>query len=233
MHALPILAAAIALLGAPPEPPQKPADAFRPDPAWKPLDKKGNTPIWFDPAGRRLILRGRVALREGALEHLICGTNTKEHESILAVDAPALLIHTGLLLTGAAVGHPVRYKPKFEPPAGSAIALELSWEEAGKPRTADAREWVKDAKTGKPLDVPWVFAGSEFWKDPETSTTHYAAQGGDYVTVANFSSAILDLPLASSAGDEERVFVANTTRIPPRDTPVTIILRPAPARPAP
>ncbi|MFO0887661.1 MAG: hypothetical protein U0790_00795 [Isosphaeraceae bacterium] len=32
-------------------------------------------------------------LREGTLEHLLCLTNSKEHESILATDAPAVQIH--------------------------------------------------------------------------------------------------------------------------------------------
>jgi len=228
-----ILAAALALLGAPPEPPKPPADPFRPEPGWTALDKKTNAPIWFDPKGKRVILRAHVAVREGALEHLLCGTNTKEHESVLATDAPAISIQAGLFLAGAKEGHPVRYRPKFEPPAGDAIAIELEWLDGGKPRKASAREWVKDAQTGKPLERDWVFAGSEFWRDPETKIDHYAAQGGDYITVANFSSAILDVPLDSTANDAGRVFVANTPRLPPRDTPVTMTLRPLPARPAP
>ena len=232
MTALLVLASAIALLAAPPEAPRPPADAFRPDPSWKALDKQGNTPIWFDPTGRRLVLRTRVALRDGALEHLLCATNSKEHESILATDAPPRLIQAGLLLTGAEKGHPVRYQPKFEPPAGDPIAIDLEWLEDGKTRHASARDWVKDFHTQKPLDRDWVFAGSQIFTDPETKQTRFAADGGDLFTVSNFTSAILDLPLASTANDSDRSFVANTPRIPPRGTPVTMYLHPATRAPA-
>ncbi|HEX8199403.1 MAG TPA: hypothetical protein VF590_02870, partial [Isosphaeraceae bacterium] len=90
-----VLAVLLALPGAEPaDPPTPPPDAFRADPSWKPLGPS----LWFDPTGRRLILRARVVLREGYLEHLLCLRDTKEHEAILATPAPPRLIHAGLLL---------------------------------------------------------------------------------------------------------------------------------------
>jgi hypothetical protein len=205
------------------------ADSFKPDPAWKPLGPG----LWFDPAQRRLALRARVVLREGYLEHLLCLENTKEHESILATPAPPRMIHAGLLLTKAEKGHPVRYRPKFEPPAGTPIAIELEWTEGGKAQRAGAREWIKDGKLDKTLGQDWVFAGSDEFEDPDTKKMIYAADEGDLITVANFQSAILDLPFASSSADQDRSFVANTARIPPRGTYVTMYLRPAKAAPKP
>lgn len=206
--------------------PGPPADNFTPDPAWKPLDTSKS--LWFDPRDRRLILRARVCLNEGFLEHLLCLEQTKEHESILATKATPRMIHAGLLLAGAAKGHPVRYRPKFEAPTGTPLDVSLEWVEKGKARTIDAREWVVDPKTKKPLAETWVFAGSDQFPDPEDATkTIYAADGGDLFTVANFTSAILDVPFASSGNDAERSFVANTDKIPPRNTYVTLILRPA------
>ncbi len=93
-----------------------PKDDFKPDPAWKKLDKSDS--LWFDPKGRRLIMRARVCLREGYLEHLLCSELTKEHESILATKADPKAIKAGLILTGAKEGHPVRFRPAFQPPAG-------------------------------------------------------------------------------------------------------------------
>src|SRR4051812_14772648 len=115
-----ILAAALTLAAPPPDPPGPPPAAPPIDPAWKPLGRS----LWFDPRDQRLILRARVALREGALEHLLCRDQTKEHESILATDAAPRAIHAGLLLTGAEPGHPVRFRPKFEPPAGPPIRID-------------------------------------------------------------------------------------------------------------
>lgn len=238
----PLVLLVLAALAAPPAPapppnekPPRPeaaaeADGFRPDPAWKPLGPS----LWFDREGRRLVLRARVVLREGPLEHLLCRKGTKEHEAILATEAEPRKIHAGLLLTGARNGHPVRFLPKFEPPAGTAIAIELHWQEAGKPRRADARQWVLDGRKNVPLATDWVFAGSELIEDPTTKQPYYTADDGDLFTVANFANAILDLPLASDAADADRSFVARTAQIPPRGTGVTLFLspRPSPAKPA-
>jgi hypothetical protein len=198
------------------------APALQPDPDWKAMGRS----LWFDPKQKKLIIRARVVLREGPLEHFMCLKGTKEHEAILATDAQPRQIHAGLLLTGAEPGHPVRFLPKFEPPTGSRIAVELVWKSQGRLARADARSWVKDGKTKKPLAQDWVFAGSELYEDPITKKTAYAADEGDLITVANFGSAILDLPLASSANDAERVFTADVDRVPPLRTEVFLELSP-------
>src|SRR3954462_3630518 len=130
-------------------------------PDWKPLGRS----LWFDPSAKQLVIKARVVLREGPLEHLLCLKGTKEHEAILATDAQPRQIHAGLLLTGAEPGHPVRFVPKFEPPSGTPIAIDVLWKTAGKTNRSDARRWVKDEKAGKPLSEGWVFAGSELFKD--------------------------------------------------------------------
>lgn len=226
MTALLALLATLALAG-PADDPPPPADAFRPDPAWKSLGKDA----WFDPKGRRLVLRARVALQDGVLEHLLCRKGTKEHESILATEAPARIIHAGLLLTDATPGHPVKFQPAFEPPSGPAIAIELEWGDPGKTRKVDARDWVKDLGTGKPLARDWVFAGSELFEDPRTKTMIYAADDGDLITVANFPASILDLPYRSSASDADRGYSADPARVPARGTPVTMYLSPRTPKP--
>ena len=213
--------------------PQAPAAAqpptenrLEPSPQWKPLARS----LWFDPEHKQLIVRARVVLRAGPLEHLLCLKGTKEHEAILATDAAPRQLHTGLILTGAEAGHPVRFQPRFEPPAGTPIAIELVWKVDGKQQTADARTWVKDEKTGKSLAERWVFAGSELFTDPVTKKTVYLADEGDLITVANFGSSILDLPLASSANDADRVFAADTTQVPPLGTEVFMRLGPVPSQ---
>ena len=137
-------------------------------------------------------------------------------------------IHALLLLTGADVGNPVEFAPKFRPPAGSPIAIELRWRQDGKLQRADAREWVWDEKTKAPLAIDWVFAGSVIYEDRITKKPVYAADEGDLITVANFASAILDLPMASSANDADRMFTANTKKIPPIGTEVFVVLGPRP-----
>jgi hypothetical protein len=205
----------------------KPAvTVLKPDPAWKELGRN----LWFDPNAKKVILRARVVLREGYLEHFMCSKGTKEHEAILATDAVPHLIHAGLILTGAEAGHPVRFVPKFEPPSGTVIAIDVEWRQDGKANKADARQWIKDEKAKLPLAIDWVFAGSEFFVDPATNKQVYAADEGDLITVANFGSAILDLPIASSASDADRVYVTNTEKIPPLGTEVFVTLGPRAAK---
>ena len=59
-----------------------------------------------------------MCLREGYLEHLLCLSRSKEHESILATEAAPRMIHAGLLLTGAEAGKPVQFLPEFRAPSG-------------------------------------------------------------------------------------------------------------------
>src|SRR5262249_36834018 len=61
------LATTLFLGAAPPEAAKDPVDSFKPDPAWKELGKS----LWFDREHRRLVMRARVVLREGPLEHLL------------------------------------------------------------------------------------------------------------------------------------------------------------------
>ena len=200
------------------------ADAIKPDPEWKRLGDA----LWFDPQSKKLIVEARVVLRVGPLEHLLCLRRTKEHEAILATPAAPKQIHAGLLLTGAEPGHPVRFLPKFEPPSGTAVAIELRWRDKAGAHTADARSWIKDdrAKPEHILKADWVFVGSMLYIDPITKLTVYAAEEGDLITVANFANAILDLPFASSASDAERGFEAFTDHIPPQGTVVFMLMSP-------
>ncbi len=210
--------------------PTAPAEAFQPDPAWKPL----GTDLWFDAKAKRVVLRARICQTEATLEHLVCLKGTKEHESILATEAPAKLIHAGLLLTGATPGHPVKFEPQFEPPTGTEITIEAEWTTLGKTSKVDTHEWVKEEKSGAILKRDWVFAGSVLYEDRRTKKMMYAAEDGDLITVANFASSILDLPYRSSASDADRTYMANTDRIPAKGTLVTLYLsprQPTPARP--
>ena len=206
-----------------------PVAEFQPDPAWKSLGQD----LWFDPPAKRVVLRARVCQTDAILEHFLCLKGTKEHESILATEAPPKIIHAALILTGANPGHPVRFEPKFEPPAGDLIAIEVEWTRAGQTKKVDARTWIKDEKAKTALGHDWVFAGSVLYPDRRTGQMAYAADDGDLITVANFASSILDLPYRSSANDADRSYLANPDLIPPQGTLVTVYLFPRPAPPKP
>ncbi len=186
-----------------------------------------NYPVWVDPKEKVVIVDGQIALREGMLEMFACTRNTKEHESIVSANTKAYLVHAGLLSLGAEPGHPVQYRPVYKPPAGNEIEVLVRWiDEKGKEHSARAQDWVKDIRTGKAMAYPFVFAGSGFVVDSETGKRHYLAEGGDFVCVSNFGTAMLDIPVKSSQSNEELEFEAFTERIPPLGAPVRLVFKP-------
>lgn len=177
---------------------------------------------------RRVLIDAKVCLREGQLEQLLCRKQSKEHEAILTADVDAREIHTALLAAGARAGRPVRYTPKYEPATGTRIKVTLQYEDKGKKVTILAQQWIKNLKSQKTLEHDWVFAGSQLVPDPfdEKKPNYYLANDGDLICVANFPSALLDLPVASPKENADLAFVAFTERIPPLETKVTVILEP-------
>jgi len=182
--------------------------------------------VWIDKKNRRVYVDGYVSLREGFLEMLSCLVGTKEHESIIGARTKAQTVHAALLAVGAETGHPVQFRPKFAPPTGTEIEIELQWlDDKGKWQKARAQDWIRDSKTKKPMTQPFVFAGSGFWKD-EQGKDFYMAESGDFICVSNFTTAMLDIPIESSQSNEGLLFEANSEKVPPLGTPVRMLLTP-------
>ncbi len=123
--------------------------------------------VFLDSEHHTLYLRTRVALREGLLEMLLCKAQTKEHESVLAVDSDAFIIHGGLLAIGAEVGTAVKFTPEFQPPTGQQIDMFVLWvDEEGNEQRVPAQDWMRHITRRyyeEPLDA-WP-AGLEMPED--------------------------------------------------------------------
>ncbi|MEM9366151.1 MAG: YdjY domain-containing protein [Planctomycetota bacterium] len=203
------------------------ADAYGPPDGGKQLSKQPD--LWIDRENKRIYLDGYVALRRGQIEMLACPVGTKEHESIIAAFASSKEVHAALLALGTQSGTPVRFQPSFLPPTGQAIRIWIMWyDEKGDFQVVDAREWIQNVQTNQSMKPDWVFAGSGFWKDPESGTEHYMADSGDMICVSNFSTSMLDVPMESSAQEADLMFMPFTDRIPKSDTPVRLVLAPIP-----
>jgi hypothetical protein len=183
--------------------------------------------VWIDAEKHQVLIDGYVSLRQGYLEMFACLVGTKEHESVVAVETRAATVHAALLAVGAVPGHPVQYKPEFAPPAGTKIDVEVRWlDPQGKWQSAKAEDWIRDVRTKKVMEQPWVFAGSGFWKDEETGKQYYMAEAGDFICVSNFTTAMLDVPMESSQSNDGLLFEAFTDRIPALGTRVRVVLTP-------
>ena len=210
-------------------------------------------PVWIDPQRKHVLMVGRICQRRAPLELFACLRGSKEHESVVAVDTKAYVVHAGLLATDAEPGSPVQFVPEFRPASGTEIDVTVAWEdESGRRRQARAQDWIRDvagiysmfegvvanqfdeelnledqSAAWKDMEYPWVFAGSQFLKDERTGQQYYQADGeGDLICVSNFPSAVLDVPIRSSDSNAVLLFEAYTERIPPLGTPVTLILTP-------
>ena len=200
--------------------------AFEPPPNSKSISKTGR--LWVDVTKRRVYVDGYVAMREGALEMFACPVGSKEHESIVAVLAKSREVHAALLAVKAKPGSPVKFLPEFAPPQGQVIRIFACWrDDKGKFHSVDGRRWVqKNGTDDTQMKAEWVFGGSGFWKDPADGREYYRADGGDMICVSNFTTAMIDVNISSSANAGALNYVPFLDRIPKRHTPVRLVLVP-------
>jgi hypothetical protein len=181
--------------------------------------------VWVDPQAKEVVVGGEIVIDKGAIEFFACPEKTKEHESIVATRSTARLVHAALLAIGLEPGKPVSFDPEYAAASGPKVRVRIRWTGAdGTPQSIDARQWIRDTRTGETMADDWIFAGSMFWTDPTDGKEYYQADGGDLICVSNFPSAMLDLPVESSQSNEALLFEAFEGRVPPRGTQVDLIL---------
>jgi len=183
-------------------------------------------PVWIDKKNKWVVLQGEVCSADCPLE-FFASYFTKAYESVVTVNVKAEIVHTGLLRVDAEQGHPARFEPKFSPPTGTEIVIEVRWKDAkGKVKSCPAQQWIRNIKTKKALDTNWVFAGSIFVTREETGERYYAANSGDMICVLSSPIAMLDLPMFGYGAIEARTFEVFKEHIPPPGTPITLVLKP-------
>jgi hypothetical protein len=127
-----------------PKPTKLPPEIFKSD-KLTPLNPE-NT-VLLDVANKRLLLKTHVCLDRGMLEMLLCLKQTKEHESILTLDAKAFSVHTGLLALGAETGKPATYDPVFQPATGQKIDIFMHYVDTeGKLQRTAAGKWIRKSR---------------------------------------------------------------------------------------
>jgi len=194
------------------------------------VDKDGNKKLL------RVLLVSEVCLREGPLEVFLCKKGTKEHEAILRVDLDAKLVHAALEAVGAKPGSPATFvnakgELDFKPATGSKIKVSVAYRKDGKVHGHPAQEWVWNSMKKKPLELDWVFAGSQLIKDPDRPdrTPFYGANSGELIGISNFPYSMLDVNGEIGKDDATLNYEAKTEKIPPLLSKVWLVLEPVPA----
>ncbi len=203
-------------------PPAAPAQTIKPFQPGVRID-------WQAPA---VHVDARVVLREGPLEFFACFSG-KEHESILRFNAEAEAVYMALGLIGLLPGAPHTITPTgdYRPPRGALIDIEVEWTSSGpdgaapaEKRRARANDWLREIEFDRPPPPrPWVFVGS--MRLP--NGVLLAGVDGFGVGLVSHRENLLSLSAPHSVSDAALWLVAATERIPPDDTPVTVIFRPA------
>jgi len=217
---------------------ETPTASDKPQPATRPAGTRPAGPLQLsehvrvDLKMRTVVLEAKVATTEGPLEFLLCKEGTKDYESILATKAVPSHVHAAMLLLGLTPGKPVQWIPIGEgesrvlPPRGGRMEIVLEWtDKDGRAHKAPAGQWLTSpdgGKEGEKRTPPsqWVFVGSEMLP----GGGYLADSGGEIVSVANFSSSVIDVPFESSDQNESLEFVADSKQIPPEGTKVRVTL---------
>jgi len=186
----------------PPETVRTPSEADTA--ALRPLNPTGT--VLLDVENERVLLKAQVVLRQGLLEMLICRTQTKEHESILAVDSEAYLIHAGLLAVGAKPGAPVRFEPEYQPPTGQKIDIYFNWtDEEGQPHRERAQRWVRNVT--RRYYVTELAKLPEGFTMPEETELRYDEKNGELIWFGQMTAEERDELLALSRDEAYRAAI--------------------------
>jgi biopolymer transport protein ExbD len=112
-------------------------------------------------------------------------------------------------------------EPRFEPPAGALVDIAVRWK--GPDAVVEIPAWklLKPNRVGQEATaIRWVFVGSQM-----TDAGRYLADiEGTLISVANFPSAVLDVPFASTDQNALLEFSSNTDLLPAQGTEVEVVL---------
>jgi len=165
------------------------------------------------------------------LEFLVCAAGSSEHEAVLRSRAKASHLHLALLMLGLEAGQPFRIvQPGDRPeaPTGPSVRITCRFTKNGKEVLIPAHRLMRHLKTKKPLPpLTFVFAGSRLMRDGR-----YAADvTGHLISVVNFEYSVIDLPDLRSSANESLEWEIDPDVVPPRNTPVWLIIEPADNKP--
>jgi hypothetical protein len=187
-----------------------------------------------------------VCLHRGELELVACTKGTKEHESIVAIEAKPVHIHAALLLLGAKPGSPATRQQLGDqagrwidvPPSGGPVDVFLVFEgKEGKmvehpisDFIAPSSKWSDDsASADQEARFPthtFLFAGSVLYGDGPGPRRYLSDTSGNVISLATFGDELLCLPEVHSHDNRALMWQVNATNLPAVGSKVTLRLRP-------
>ncbi|MDP6544342.1 MAG: YdjY domain-containing protein [Phycisphaerae bacterium] len=233
-----------------PDPDAKPPAA---KPVPKPARKNAKLPgIVIDFQNRCVDIEASVCLDRGFLELIACTKGSKEHESIVAINAKAMHIHASLLALGANRGNPAMQKPVNKaktrwvhlPPAGDPVDVFLVFKnKKGKmtehpisdfvarsdksPDEMGGAEGKADKKEDK-FPNTFIFAGSLLGNNKAGQRKYLSDLSGNVISISTFGDELLCLPGDHARDNGSLMWRVDAAELPKVGTKVTLRLRPKP-----
>lgn len=165
------------------------------------------------------------------LETIVCKTDSKEHESLVATAVRPSAIHGALLAIGMEPGRPGRigFTPEGEfvrdGPSGPRVHVRIvtTWPD-GEEREINPLDWVVNVEDGTPLrehyaglgeTVAWRFTGS-VERDRGGRRVYEADVEGVIIALHTFGSAVVGFEpvLSPDSGVDEPEWIADVEAVP-------------------
>lgn len=195
---------------------------------------------------RSVDVSSTVCLGGGALELIACTKDTKEHESIIMIEAVPKHVHTALLLIGAKPGSPAMRKPLDKegtrwidvPPSGGPVDVSLVFpDKDGKiverpisdfivAIDDESVESVEDSKKERFPTNTFLFAGSVLHGEGDGPRQYLCDSSGNVISIATFGDELLCLSGVHDDANGHLMWQIDNTHLPPVGTKVTLRLRP-------
>ena len=163
---------------------------------------------------REVIIRN--AYDDGILEYYAVAPQGKTHESEITYEGFASHVHHALLLIGM--------EPKPQQP--DLLNLTLNWVDPYTKKDMEivSGRWMMDRKSkAPPKQLRWGFTGSSFWNGRYAGDSSHCLVS--LIQDANCTIVLQDEVENPYQGDNMG-FEINTAIIPPRGTPVQLVITP-------
>lgn len=192
-----------------------------------------------------------VTLHDGLLELIACIKDSKEHESVIAVNAKPSHIHTALLLIGATPGNPAMRKIVGEgedtrfidlPPRGGLVDVYLVIDTPEGKKEFPINKFIAkssddyyDSNTVEDPDKKrefypthtFMFTGSILVDREEGEPRQYVADySGNVISIVTFGDELLSTPEIHDDANQSLVWEVISDGLPAIDAPVTLRLKP-------
>lgn len=193
----------------------------------------------------------RVCLREGLLELIACTKDTKEHESIIVVDAKPSHIHTALLLLGARPGSPASQRMVDQaegryisiPPSGNPVDVFLVFkDDKGVEKEHHISEFLtrsehyqdtaapsdpKEAENARKFTTdPFLFAGSILLPAENGPRKYVCDETGDVISISTFGTELLCMSGVHGHENGSLAWQVEGDKLPALDSKIILRLKP-------